>query len=99
MVERKAIMKKGAGTAVLEETLTPTSSFPNQRECTRCDGKQHLVGSFEDMGKYRCDTCEMTIGFDLSTDLAEFVSYRGLPQYYTKNIFGSHLNKTERRLP
>lgn len=99
MVGRKSTLKKGSGTAVLEETPTPTVSHPDQRECTRCDGQQHLVGSFKGMGKYRCDTCEMTIGFDLDADPAEFITFRGLPQHYTKDIFGPELSSAERKLP
>jgi hypothetical protein len=44
-----------------------------------------------DMGKYRCEVCEMVVGFDLDADPAEFLLDRGLPSRYTKDVFGSQL--------
>lgn len=73
------------------------SRYDEQRKCTRCDGQQHLVGWYDDFGKYRCDTCELTIGFDVSSNPAEFITHRGLPSRYTKNIYGPHLKQEEQR--
>ncbi|MDX1621510.1 MAG: hypothetical protein R3320_10995 [Nitriliruptorales bacterium] len=69
-----------------------------QRPCTRCEGDQHLVASGAGMGKYRCDTCELVVGFDLSTEQPEFLISRGLPSRYTQDRFSSLLLKVERRL-
>lgn len=80
-----------AGSALLE-------GVPQQRPCTRCDGQQHLLGAGQRMGKYRCDTCQMVVGFDLDTSPAEFLLNRGLPSRYTKNVFGDRLVESERRL-
>lgn len=74
------------------------ASLPTRRSCTRCDGEQHLVGVERGMGKYRCDVCEMVVGFDLESDSAEFLISRGLPGRYTKETFGSELLGSERRL-
>jgi hypothetical protein len=88
----------------MDETMTPSRSTaiaeaPARRACTRCDGEQHLVGGVGDMGKYRCEVCEMVVGFDLDGDPAEFLLDRGLPSRYTKDVFGTQLMGSERRLP
>jgi hypothetical protein len=88
----------------MEDMKLPTGStalaeVPTQRACTRCDGEQHLVGGAGDMGKYRCEVCEMVVGFDLDADPAEFLLDRGLPSRYTKDVFGSQLLGSEWRLP
>jgi hypothetical protein len=62
-----------AGTQTLEVPL------PEQRPCTRCDATQHLVASHMGLGKFRCDGCEMVVGFDLETEPTEFLIHRGLP--------------------
>jgi hypothetical protein len=72
--------------------------IPTQRPCTRCEGHQHLLGHAEGLGKYRCDTCQLAIGFDLEADVPEFVIDRGLPSRYTKDVFGTVLLPEERRL-
>jgi hypothetical protein len=88
----------------MDDMTLPTGStalaeVPTQRACTRCDGEQHLVGGAGDMGKYRCEVCEMVVGFDLDADPAEFLLDRGLPSRYTKDVFGSQLVGSEWRLP
>lgn len=81
-------------------TSIPTTGtgLPEQRPCTRCDGSQHLVSEFHGMGKYRCDTCEMVVGFDRHADRVEFLLDRGLPRSYTKDTFGERLQASERRI-
>ncbi|HKJ54456.1 MAG TPA: hypothetical protein VJ978_00575 [Nitriliruptoraceae bacterium] len=79
-------------------TTTPPTTLEESRDCTRCDGTQHLVATFEGMGKYRCDTCELVVGFDLEADLVEFLLERGHPSRYTRERFGSVLMGPERRL-
>jgi hypothetical protein len=81
-----------SGTSTLE-------AVPPTRACTRCDGEQHLVGESGGMGKYRCERCELVVGFDLDTEPAEFLLDRGSPSRYTKDVFGSQLVGSERRLP
>ncbi len=81
----------GSMTATLDE-------LPEQRPCTRCDGHQHLLASGQGMGKYRCDTCQMAVGFDLDARPVEFLLHRGMPSRYTKNVFGETLLGSERRL-
>lgn len=71
---------------------------PSQRPCTRCDGHQHLVAGGSGMGKYRCDTCGLVVGFDLTAERPEFLLDRGLAGRYTKNVFGDTLQSSERRL-
>lgn len=91
----------------MDELLTETAAestpkdadLPSTRTCTRCDGQQHLVAEVRGLGKYRCDVCEMVVGFDLQADEPEFLISRGLPSRYTKNVFGGTLLGTERRLP
>ena len=89
----------------MDETTAPTSGttaiaeVPTRRACTRCDGEQHLVGGSVGFGKYRCDTCEMVVGFDLESMPAEFLLDRGSPSRYSKDLFGSRLLPAERRLP
>lgn len=78
--------------------IMPATSLPAQRPCTRCDGDQHLVAEHEGMGKYRCDTCELVVGFDLDADPAEFLISRGMPSRYSKDVFGDRLLSAERRL-
>ncbi|MTV26877.1 hypothetical protein FTX61_15850 [Nitriliruptoraceae bacterium ZYF776] len=88
----------------MDDTNAPTGTAlvdartPQRRDCTRCDGTQHLVASFEGMGKYRCEACELTIGYDLDASPAEFLLDRGLPSRYTQDNFGPHLLGAERRL-
>ena len=79
-------------------TQTLEHKVPERRDCTRCNGTQHLVGSHHGMGKYRCDTCELVVGFDLEGDRTEFLIDRGLPSRYTKDVFGTALLPSERRL-
>jgi hypothetical protein len=87
----------------MNETPTRTTVVdartPERRDCTRCDGTQHLVAAHADMGKYRCDHCEIVVGYDLDADPAEFVLERGLPSRYSKETFGTQLSGSERRLP
>lgn len=74
-------------------------AVPDHRPCTRCEGTQHLVGSQSGLGKYRCDSCEMVVGFDLQSDPTEFVLDRGLARRYSKQRwFGPHLAPQEQRL-
>lgn len=87
----------------MDDTTAPTGSttlaaVPPRRACTRCDGDQHLIGEDHGLGKYRCDTCEMVVGFDLEADPAEFLLDRGAPSRYTKELFGSRLLRSEHRL-
>lgn len=79
------------GTALVE--------VPNSRSCTRCDDEQHLLGGASGLGKYQCSNCELVVGFDLEADPAEFIIARGSPSRYTKDVFGSRLLPSERRLP
>lgn len=80
-------------------TATAVDTVAQRRSCTRCDGEQHLVGGQGGFGKYRCDSCELVIGFDLEASPAEFLIERGLPGRYTKEIFGMRLTPVELRLP
>jgi hypothetical protein len=73
-------------------------AIPDVRSCTRCDGQQHLVASHEGMGKFRCDRCQMVVGFDLHGEPVEFLIDRGLPGAYTREVFGPELTGAERRL-
>jgi hypothetical protein len=82
-----------------DPSSTTTLDAPEQRPCSRCDGRQHLAGSHEGLGKFRCDTCELIVGFDLEADPAEFLLHRGLPSRYTKEWFGPRLAADEQRLP
>lgn len=82
-------------TEILEEVTYET--IEEQRVCTRCDGSQHLIVEFAGMGKYVCDTCMMSVGFDRQADPSEFLLHRGLPFEYTKKIFGTRLMKEEAR--
>lgn len=85
---------------VLDDTVLGQNHLPleERRPCTRCDGEQHLVASHGGMGKYRCDTCQLVVGFDLSASQAEFLLSRGLPSRYTKDRFSSTILGSERRL-
>ena len=76
----------------------PDDTLPESRACTRCDGTQHLVAHVEGMGKYRCDTCELIVGFDLEGDPREFLLNRGQPGEYTREVFGPRLSGSEIRL-
>lgn len=79
-------------------TIAP-STLPETRPCTRCDGSQHLVAAVDDMGKYRCETCELVVGFDLSAgEDREFLLDRGMPGRYTKDVFGPRLHGSEFQL-
>lgn len=86
----------------MDTTSTPTPSvtedLPELRDCTRCDGQQHLLISLKGMGKYRCDGCGMIVGFDLDGEPAEFLLDRGQPGRYTRDVFGAQLTGPERRL-
>ncbi len=73
-------------------------ALPELRVCTRCDGTQHLVASHAGLGKYRCDTCELVVGFDLESHPIEFLIHRGLPGSYTKGSWGPQLGPGEQRL-
>jgi len=79
------------GTALVE--------VPDSRPCTRCDDQQQLLGGVSGLGKYQCDNCALVVGFDLEADPAEFLISRGSPSRYTKQVFGSRLLPSERRLP
>jgi hypothetical protein len=88
----------------MEHTSAPTGStaiaeVPTLRACTRCDGEQQLSGGSHGLGKFLCDTCQMAVGFDLESDPVEFLLDRGSPSRYTKDLFGSRLTPSERRLP
>jgi hypothetical protein len=74
------------------------ADVPTERACTRCDGAQVLVGSAQGLGKFRCDSCAMVVGFDLEARPAEFLLDRGLPGRYTKRTFGTRLLSHEQRL-
>lgn len=73
-------------------------AIPEHRPCTRCDGTQHLVAAFAGLGKFRCDACELIVGFDVEADPVEFLLHRGLPGHYTKQWFGARLAPEEQRL-
>jgi hypothetical protein len=88
----------------MDETKLPTggtalAEVPMSRTCTRCDHEQQFVGGASGLGKYRCEYCELVVGFDLEADPAEFLLSRGLPSRYTKDLFGSRLLPSEHRLP
>lgn len=88
----------------MNETTAPSGGtvlveVPQSRACTRCDGDQLLVAEERGLGKYRCERCEIVVGFDLESSPAEFLISRGLPSRYTKDLFGSRLLSSERRLP
>ncbi len=72
--------------------------LPSERSCTRCAGRQHLLAGHRGMGKYRCDDCELVVGFDLEASTPEFLISRGLPSHYTKDVFGDRLTAAERRI-
>ena len=84
----------------MDETqlTTPDASLDEVRSCTRCEGDQYLVASAKGMGTYRCDTCNMVVGFDLEAAPVEFLVDRGLPARYTRDVFGERLTVDERRL-
>jgi hypothetical protein len=87
----------------MTDSSAPTTALvdtrlPQARDCTRCDGSQHLVGAFEGLGKFRCDDCEMIVGFDLDAEPSEFLLDRGTPHRYSKDVFGPQLAGLERRL-
>ena len=84
-----------AGTALREADQRELDA---QRACTRCGGEQHLIASGSGMGKYRCDTCELVVGFDLTSAQPEFLISRGLPSRYTEDRFSSVILEAERRL-
>lgn len=97
MEGKRAILKRREDEEQVE--LNAPAKSPRKRECTRCDGYQHLLGAANGFGKYRCDTCQIVIGFDLESVPAEFIIERGAPSNYTKNIFGPRLSAEEQRLP
>ena len=78
---------------------TAVAEVPDDRNCTRCEGQQTLVGEGGGFGKYRCDTCGLVVGFDLEANPAEFLLDRGAPGRYSKDRYGSRLNPQEHRLP
>lgn len=84
----------------MDETTTPTADarVDDVRSCTRCDGRQTLVGSGRGMGTYRCDTCAMVVGFDVEATPIEFLIDRGTPARYTQDVFGDRLTGDEHRL-
>lgn len=73
--------------------------LPDDRSCTRCPGRQELVGGQMGMGKYLCDECRLIVGFDLEANEPEFLLDRGRPSHYTKDVFGDRLLPGERRIP
>lgn len=77
---------------------TPEAAAPEQRDCTRCEGQQHRVAEVDRMGKYACDTCHLTIVYDLDADEPEKLRHRGQPWMYTADIWGPRLMPAERRL-
>lgn len=83
---------------IQEEQSPSVLEMDSTRECTRCDGVQHLIGEFAGLGKYACDVCEMRVGFDLDGAVKEFVLHRGLPSLYTKSIYGIRLTNEEIRV-
>ncbi len=90
----------------MDEMMTPqgagstaVAEVPEQRSCTRCDGQQRLVGWQGGFGKYHCDRCGLTVGFDLEARPAEFLIDRGQPGRYSKELFSSRLTRAEHRLP
>lgn len=80
--------------------VTATIEMQETRLCSRCDGEQRLAGFGYGMGKYVCQNCQITIGFDLDSadDYHEFILHRGNPSRYTHEIFGSQMHLVERRL-
>jgi transcription elongation factor Elf1 len=84
----------------MDETTTPTADprLDATRSCTRCGGRQELVAQANGMGTYRCDSCEMIVGFDVESDPVEFLVDRGVPARYTLDVFGDRLGTEERRL-
>lgn len=78
---------------------TAIAEVPTRRNCTRCEGEQHLIGGSSGFGKYRCDTCALVVGFDLESEPAEFMLDRGAPGRYSKELYGSRLLPSEFRLP
>lgn len=80
------------------QSATALADVPARRGCTRCDGDQVLVGGSAGLGKFRCEHCEMAVGFDLESSPPEFLIDRGLPSRYTKDLFGSRLLSSEIRL-
>jgi len=97
MEGKRAILKRREDDELV--ALDTPQELPSKRSCTRCDGYQHLLGSANGFGKYRCDTCQIAIGFDLESAPAEFIISRGTPSSYTKELFGPRLNGEEQRLP
>lgn len=83
----------------LSPGATAIAEVPLRRACTRCDGEQHLLDGAGGFGKYRCEHCQLVVGFDLESDPAEFLLDRGSPSRYSKELFGSRLLPSERRLP
>lgn len=80
-------------------TLVEHDTPPDSRPCSRCDGDQHLVAAVHAMGKYRCEQCELVVGFDLDADTGrEFLLDRGQPGRYTKDVFGAQLHGSELQL-
>lgn len=79
-------------------TVSRETELDRMRVCTRCDGTQELLAVAHGMGSYRCDTCEMTVGFDLDASPPEFLLDRGTPARYTRAVFGDRLTAQELRL-
>lgn len=91
MQGKRAVLKRA-------DDIVDVQEIPEQRECTRCDGVQHLLSNSMGFGKYRCDICELIIGFDTLSSPGEFIIYRGHPSRYTKDIYGSKLLQKEQRI-
>lgn len=97
MEGKRAILKRREDTE--QVALDTPEPCLDKRDCSRCDGYQYLLAADNGFGKYRCDTCQMVVGFDLEATPAEFIIDRGIPGHYTKNLFGPLLSVEEQRLP
>lgn len=87
-------------TQVLEQEVAE-AEVALTRSCSRCDGQQHLAHSDakRGFGVYRCDTCQMRVGYDLDATPAEFLLYRGVPAYWnTSEVSGIRLLEKELRI-
>lgn len=82
-----------------EALLEAEETIPELRECSRCDGMQHLTAFEHGMGTFRCDDCAMAVGFDLDAHPPEFLLSRGIPGRYTQSRFGDRILPSEQRLP
>ena len=88
----------------VSEKQEQETNIESSRECTRCQGKQYLVGSGLNFGKYTCIECEMIVGFDLDAEEGqrEFLINRGICYKYDKELpntmLGVRLGAQEMRL-